>query len=134
MNRPGALALLLSFSLTSWAAHADEKVPIVGTWQVTSYTLLELATNKTSHPFGENPSGYIQYSSGGHMIVFLQSGNPKRPASYPYTDADRADAHRSIFGAYAGKYTVDGDKVVHHIVGVLASRVERHRPNAVFHD
>jgi Lipocalin-like domain len=117
MNRLGALALILALAPICWPACADDKnIPIVGTWQVTSFVLLELGTNKTSLPFGENPSGYIQYSPGGHMVVFLQSGNPKRPANFPYTDADRADAHRSIFGAYAGKYTVEGDKVVHHIV------------------
>jgi len=114
-NVISAFALFLALP-TMWPAHAEEKkIPIVGTWQVTSFSMLELDSNKTSRPFGENPNGYVQYSPGGHMVLFLQSGDPKRPTAFPYSDADRAAAHRTIFGAYAGKYTVDGDKVVHHI-------------------
>jgi Lipocalin-like domain len=83
---------------------------------VTSFTLLELATNKTSRPYGDNPTGYLQYSSDGHMVTFQQSGDPKRPTNFPYTDEDRVNAHRSILGAYAGTYTVEGDQVVHHVI------------------
>jgi hypothetical protein len=115
-NRIAAFALLLALPTFCWPANADDKkIPIVGTWQVTSFSMLELDSNKTSRPFGENPNGYVQYSPGGHVVLFLQSGDPKRPTTFPYSDADRAAAHRTIFGAYAGKYTVDGDKVVHHI-------------------
>jgi hypothetical protein len=105
-----------SFAALSAPAYADEKIPLVGTWQVKTFDFLELGTNKTSQPFGENPIGYIQYSPGGHFVVFLQSGDPKRPTNFPYTDADRVDAHRSIFGAYAGTYTLEGNKVVAHVV------------------
>ena len=49
------------------------------------------------------------------MIVFLQSRDPKRPTHSPFTDEERVEAHRSIFGAYAGRYTVEGNKVIHHI-------------------
>jgi hypothetical protein len=50
------------------------------------------------------------------MIVFLQQSNPAKPSSFPYTDAERVAAHRSIFGAYAGTYTVEGNKVEHHVI------------------
>ena len=87
----------------------------VGTWRVTSFSNLTLETNEVARPFGENPIGYIQYSPGGHMIVFLSVGNPKKPARFPYTDEERAEIHKGIFGAYAGRYTVDGNKLTHHI-------------------
>jgi hypothetical protein len=107
-----SLTLALSFCHT---ALADERVAIVGTWQIKSFSIQSLETKETTRPFGESPIGYIQYSPGGYMIVFLQSGDPKRPTHNPFTDAERAEAHRTIFGAYAGKYTVEGNKVVHHI-------------------
>jgi hypothetical protein len=57
-----------------------------------------VSTNQTSRPFGENPKGYIQYSAGGHMVVFLQTGNQIRIAGSVYTDAERAEVYKSIFG------------------------------------
>jgi Lipocalin-like domain len=117
MSRSASLALLFVLCTSIGSPRAeDKKEPLVGTWKVTSFTLLELPTNKTSRPYGDNPTGYLQYSSDGHMVTFQQSGDPKRPTNFPYTDEDRVNAHRSILGAYAGTYTVEGDQVVHHVI------------------
>jgi hypothetical protein len=112
-----SLVLLFALCASSSIVRAENKSDrLVGTWKVTSFTLVELVTNKTSRPYGDNPVGYLQYSSDGHMVTFQQSGDPKRPTSFPYTDEDRVNAHRSILGAYAGTYTIEGDHVVHHVV------------------
>src|SRR5436305_2991181 len=92
------------------------EISVVGTWQVKSFTYQNLATKELSYPFGHDVTGYIQYSPGGHMVVFLQQANPTVPAKLPYSDADRAAAHRTIFGAYAGTYSVEGTKVVHDVI------------------
>jgi len=100
-----------------WSVKAAENSSlVVGTWRVTDFSTLTVETNEISRPQGENPIGYIQYSPGRHMIVFLSEGNPPKPASFPYTDAERARIHKGIFGAYAGTYSVEGNKVTHHIV------------------
>jgi hypothetical protein len=104
-----------ALALSIWPANGADNSPIVGTWRITSYSILTLETNETTRPNGENPRGYIQYSPGGHMIVFLSSGEQKKPAGSTYTDAERVDAHKSIFGAYAGTYRVEGNKVIHHV-------------------
>jgi hypothetical protein len=75
-----------------------------------------LDTNEALRPFGEHPIGYLQYSPGGHMVVFLQTGTPKRAAGTAYTDAGGVDIYKGIIGAYAGTYSVEGNKVIHHIV------------------
>lgn len=114
------LAIVLTVILvytTSWSVEsAENSSPIVGTWKVTDFSALTLETNEVSRPYGENPIGYIQYSPGGHVIVFLSEGAPPRPTSFPYTDTERARIHKGIFGAYAGTYSVEGNKVTHHIV------------------
>ena len=63
---------------------------LVGTWQLKSFSLVVVDTKETSRPYGENPTGYIQFSPGGHMVMFLAAGGLKPPASGSYTDADRA--------------------------------------------
>jgi Lipocalin-like domain len=119
MNR--AIFALLAGAIVFWTGSspsmsAEKSSAIVGTWRVTSYSILTLSTNEVAYPVGENPIGYIQYSPGGHVVVFISTGNPKQPASSIYTEADRAELHKGIFGAYAGTYSVEGNKVIHHVV------------------
>jgi len=66
---------------------------IIGTWRLTSFSLIVLDTKEASRPYGDHPTGYIQYSPGGHMVMFLTAGELKPPASGSYTDAERADVH-----------------------------------------
>jgi len=94
---------------------ADMSKLLVGTWRIASFSVMSLETNEVSRPFGEKPIGYLQYSPGGHIVVFLSAGEMPK-VSPPFSDADRAAMHSKIFGAYAGTYTVDGNKVTHHIV------------------
>ena len=108
---------LILLCMATWSVDsAENSSPVVGTWRVTGYSTMVVETNEVSRPMGENPVGYIQYSPGGHMVVFLAKGELPKPASLPYSDAELAEIHKGIFGAYAGTYTVDGNKVVHHVV------------------
>ena len=108
------LAVLAVWAGCLSAAAAENA--LVGTWQLTSFSLTVVDTNETSRPYGERPTGYIQYSPGGHMVMFLASGELKPPASRSYTDAERADVHRAIIGAYAGTYKVEGSTVTYHVL------------------
>jgi hypothetical protein len=79
---------------------------IGGNWQVTSVSILWLDTNEATHPYGEHPIGYVQYSPGTHMVVFLSVGDLKPAAGATYTDAERINLYNGIFAAYAGTYRV----------------------------
>jgi hypothetical protein len=87
---------------------------IIGTWLLTSFSLIALDTKETTRL--DRPTGYIQFSPGGHMVMFLTAGELRPSASGRYTDAERADVHRAIVGAYAGTYTVEGNKVTYHVL------------------
>jgi hypothetical protein len=108
-------SIAVAVAAFSGSVEADEN-SIAGTWSVKSFSTLTLETNEVSRPVGENPIGYIQYSPGGHMVVFLQVGDAKKLVTLPFKEAERAEIHKGIFGAYAGIYSVDGNKVTHHIV------------------
>jgi Lipocalin-like domain len=111
-----AVVVAFLISTMSWQARsADISKSLVGTWRVTSFSMLTLETNEVSRPFGEHTIGYLQYSPGGHMVVFLSAGENSK-ASPPYSDADRAAIYTGIFGAYAGTYSVEGNKVTHHVI------------------
>jgi len=114
----GAIAALgLVLAISSTQAVAQQKSPVVGTWQVTSVSLSMLDTGEVlPYPVGEHPIGYLQYSPGGHMAVFLSTGTPKRAAGTAYTDAERVDIYNGIIAAYASTYSVEGNKVIHHVV------------------
>jgi hypothetical protein len=89
---------------------------IVGTWQITSLSLEYQDTKEVAHPINQ-PTGYLQYSPGGHMVTFVAAGDLPRPATPPiYTDAERAKIFNQIIGAYAGTYRIEGDKVIHHVL------------------
>ena len=107
--------VLCAFAIGSPARPADDQPEVAGTWQVSGYSQEYLDTKETTHPAGDRPTGYIQYSPGGHMVVFI-AGDLPRPARAIYTDVDRAAVHRNIFGAYAGTYKVEGNRIIHHIL------------------
>ena len=112
-----ATALTLGMVGFGWNVRSAENAsPLVGTWRVTSFSAEFLDTHETSHIFGEHPTGYLQYSPGAHIVAFEQSAEMPKPASATWSDADRAAIHRSIIAAYAGTYSVEGNKVTYHIV------------------
>jgi hypothetical protein len=87
---------------------------IVGTWQITGFSV-EYQDTKEVVPFNK-PTGYLQYSPGGHMSTFV-SGELPQPAAPPiFTDAERVKIFNQIIGAYAGTYRIEGDKVIHHVL------------------
>jgi hypothetical protein len=118
MHRSGFafIATGLWFLVSCSAMAAEGASSIVGTWQLTSAAVSTLDTNETSHPFGDHPTGYIQYSPGGHMVVFLASDNMRQPAHALYTDSERVEIHKAILGAYSGTYRVEGNMVIHHVL------------------
>jgi hypothetical protein len=117
MRRSSFAIIAIAISTVNWSAKsADNPSPLIGTWRLTSQSMLTSDTNETSRPYGEHPIGYLQYSPGGHMVVFLAAKNIKQPAGSIYSDAERVEIHKAILGAYAGTYRVEGNTVIHHVL------------------
>ncbi|MGA9915909.1 lipocalin-like domain-containing protein [Paraburkholderia sp.] len=88
--------------------------PQLGTWKLQSFTDEDLATGEKTDLFGAHPSGYLSYGSDGRMCAILVKEGRKAPDTLVPTEAERVDLYNG-FIAYAGTYSIEGDKVSHHI-------------------
>jgi lipocalin-like protein len=88
--------------------------PQIGTWKLESYTIEDLATGQTTDFFGARPSGYMSYGPDCRMNAILIQEGRRAPASLVPTEAERIELYGGLI-AYAGAYSIEGDKVSHHI-------------------
>jgi len=107
--RAAFLMLLLSPTI----ALAEEN-PLLGTWKMKSFVREVTATGEKINQMGEHPSGYISYSADGRMYAIATSDNRIKPHDTIATDEERVKLFKTMF-AYAGAYTLVGDKMTHHV-------------------
>jgi Lipocalin-like domain len=67
----------------------------------------DMQTAERKAVWGERPNGRLILTAAGHWIV-VQTSEGRVP---PQSDADRCAAFRSML-AYAGKYRIDGQKIL----------------------
>src|SRR5215475_14467955 len=103
------LMLLLSSTITL----AGDS-PLLGTWKLKSIVHEVTATGEKINEYGEHPSGYISYSADGRMYAIATADNRVKPLEANPTDEQRVKLHQTMT-AYAGTYTVQADKVIHHV-------------------
>lgn len=87
--------------------------PLLGTWKLKSYVVTK-ATGEPSTPYGENPTGYLSYAADGRMQVIGAASGRMVPAAPTPSDNERVALHNTMF-AYAGTYSVEAGKVIHHV-------------------
>jgi hypothetical protein len=101
----------------------------VGTWRLLDYSFIH-DDGSIEHPWGTNVRGYLLYSAEGYMSGNLspahdwQSRRARIKAALKAHDGTAAlrlarRAGRRDYIAYAGRYTVEGDKVTHHVEASL---------------
>jgi len=88
--------------------------PLLGTWKLKSYSRELSGTAERYAPLGDHPNGYLSYSRDGRMYGILTAGNRIKPNEGVLTDEERINLHRTMV-AYAGTYTLEPGKVVHHV-------------------
>jgi hypothetical protein len=86
----------------------------LGTWKLQSFTDEDLETGEKTNLFGVHPSGYLSYGPDGRMYAILLKEGRNAPDALVPTDAERVDLYSGLI-AYAGTYSIEGDKVSHHI-------------------
>jgi hypothetical protein len=86
---------------------------LLGTWKLKSF-IFEMPTGERFNLFGEHPNGYLGYSPDGRMYAILVADNRIKPHDVAPTDGERVKLHETM-SAYSGTYTLDSEKVVHHV-------------------
>jgi hypothetical protein len=87
---------------------------LLGTWRMLAWRREVLATGEISEAFGPEPRGFISYSPDGRVMVVVVKRDRPMPSSLIPKPAEKIALYDSLF-AYSGTYSVDGDKVTHHI-------------------
>jgi hypothetical protein len=89
---------------------------LVGTWKLVSASASTATGEPAVTSFGPSPTGTLLYTAEGRMAVMISNGGRKPLSADPYSAPveERADAFNTFF-AYAGRYTLTGDKVIHHV-------------------
>ena len=115
--KPALLALLIVISAFPGPLNAQGSKGLVGTWKLVSASSSSADGEKDGTPFGPCPFGFLTYTADGRMNVIISHGGRKLllvPDRIAASLEQRAEAFATFF-AYAGRYTVDGDKVIHHV-------------------
>jgi len=107
-----AICMMAFVGAASVALAGDN--PLLGTWKLKLFVRQDVATGERRPALGDHPEGYLGYAPDGRMYALFVAGGRVVPAGDQPTDAERAQLHKSML-AYAGTYTIAGDKVVHHI-------------------
>ena len=105
---------------------------ILGAWKLISYAREDATTGEASRPWGEKPTGYLMYLPDGHMCAVITSEGRADVASTDEMFYEKRGQLLSTMAAYAGTYTVQGGKVVHHVeVAWLPSWVGSDQPREI---
>src|SRR5262245_36545470 len=110
MNETDATQYTLDVPKATLAAES----PIVGTWKLQSLVFEAIATGQRSSQLGDHPVGYLKYSPDSRMYAIGVAEDRPKPRDLVPTDEEKAKLQQSMF-AYAGTYTADGEKVIHHV-------------------
>jgi hypothetical protein len=89
---------------------------LVGTWTLVSMIASDQATGHEVHPWGEAPVGRLTYTGDGRMSAVLAAAartiSTASASNAPIEE--QAQLFRKLV-AYAGRYTVTAEEVVHHV-------------------
>jgi lipocalin-like protein len=113
---PTILAMAKFFALSAGVfGHTNDK--LVGTWKLVSASSTTSTGERSETPYGPSPGGFLTYTEDGRVTALISYGGRKSLSIGGGTRAlleEQAEAFKTFF-AYAGRYTISGDQVTHHI-------------------
>ncbi|KQU95357.1 hypothetical protein GFB56_17090 [Ensifer sp. T173] len=86
---------------------------LLGTWKMLSWTRKAVVSGEISDAMGPDPIGYLSYQPDGRMTAVVVKRNRPVPNGATPTDEEKVALFDSML-AYAGSYTLEDGKVIHH--------------------
>ena len=108
-----AVAVVLALAACGTAA-ADPRFH--GAWTLETVTIRSADGEVTPDAYGADARGMLSYQPSGHMMAMVtRDGRP--PAGRSRGDASDAEVMQAFntLIAYAGRWSVEGDTVTHHV-------------------
>lgn len=93
-------------------ACTDDK--LVGTWKLVSASSTTSAGERSETPYGPSPVGFLTYTAEGRVTAMISYDGRESLSFGGGTQEQQAEAFKT-FLAYAGRYELSGDKVIHHV-------------------
>ncbi len=87
---------------------------LIGSWRMVSWTREAVATGEVTDALGADPVGYIAYHADGRMMATVFSSARPGPKEGGWTDAEKVALYDTLL-AYVASYTLEQDRVVHHV-------------------
>jgi hypothetical protein len=86
---------------------------ILGSWRMKSWVTTDVATGERRDALGQNVRGFAVYTPERVMFLILKNDR-KPPERSPPSDEEKIALYDTMF-AYSGSYTVESDRVIHHV-------------------
>lgn len=86
---------------------------LVGTWKLISASSITRTGERNATTYGTGPVGLLTYSRHGRVTSLIAYGG-RKALSMNAKPEEQAEAFNT-FLAYTGSYSLNGDKVTHHI-------------------
>jgi hypothetical protein len=110
-----ALAIVLS-CIGGAQPHLIQKEMLVGTWKLVSVSNVTDSGIVREEAYGRNPIGFLTYTADGRMMgILMTSGRKPLSKGWKVAPAEEKAKAFSTSLAYAGTFTVSGDRVIHHV-------------------
>ncbi|HEV7967648.1 MAG TPA: lipocalin-like domain-containing protein [Candidatus Acidoferrales bacterium] len=112
-----AILAMAEWIAVSAAVFGNTNDKLVGTWKLVSASSATSNGERSETPYGPSPMGFLTYTEEGRVSALISYGGRKTLSVGAATLAlqeEQAEAFKT-FLAYAGRYTLSGDRVIHHI-------------------
>ena len=86
----------------------------MGTWKLVSVSGITSAGERSETPYGSKPVGLLSYTADGRVSALISHDGRRSLSPGGGSLQEKADAF-TTFLAYAGRYTLSDDKVIHHV-------------------